>query len=844
MASSSSSFGVSHSSSKQHNVFLSFRGEDTRYNFTSHLYAALCGRKIRTFMDDEEIERGDNISPTLLSAIESSKICVIIFSQDYASSSWCLDELVKIIECSEKKKLVVIPVFYHIDASHVRHQRGTYGDAFAKHEDHFRDNLTKVHMWRTALHKAANLAGWVSEKNRSEAVLIKEIVEVILDKLKCMSPHVQNKGLVGISGHVAHVESMLCSGSADVHIIGIWGMGGIGKTTIADAVFTKVSYQYEGYYFAANVREKWGNRIKLRNEVLADVLGDQSINISTPTMSSAFAVERLKCKKVLVVLDDVSLSEQIEYLVGGRDWFGPGSRIIVTTRNKEVFNSGVDEVYQVTVLNSHEALKLFSLNAFQQDSPLIEYQHLSERAVGYAKGIPLALKVLGSHLRSKRPKEWVSALEKLKKYPKAEIYDVLRLSYEGLDPEEQSIFLDIACCLKGQTKSQITSILDACDFSTEIGMRSLEDKSLVTVSNNNTVQMHDLIQEMGRFVESEKKPGERKRLWDPKEIYDVFKHNRGIESIECVVLDMSQIKEVTLSPQTFQRMYRLRLLKFYTPSGDTRRINVHISRGLDCMPAELSYFRWDCFPLKSLPPQFCAQKLVELDLKHSRIEKLWDGVQDFVNLKSLYLSGCKNLVELSDLSSAFKLEEVHLDNCASLLNVPSYVLSLDSLLALNLRGCKQLCYIESEKQSRSLRWLNLSGCSRLVKYSVFSDEMNYLNLDRTAIEELPHNLDLLPKLNKLSLRGSNIEILPANIQHLSLLRALDVSNCRRLRSLPKLPLLLQDLNASNCISLETVSNLGITMLQDSFGKLNKRTLLRQIHEEEQMSIRQIGRAHV
>ncbi|XP_058728232.1 TMV resistance protein N-like [Vicia villosa] len=599
-------------SNSKHRVFLNFRGEDTRCNFTSHLYAAFCGKNIQTFMDDEQIQRGDSISPTLLSAIENSNICVTIFSQDYASSTWCLDELAKIIECNDKKKLVVIPVFYHIDPSHVRHQRGTYQDAFAKHEERFSDNLIKVHKWRTSLHKAANLAGWISSKNRSEAVLVKEIVEVILDKLKCMGPSVLKKGLVGISRHIAHVESLLCSGPADMHIIGIWGMGGIGKTTIADAVFAKVSYQYEGCYFAANVREKWRNQIKLRNKVLAQVLGDQSIDINTPTMSSRFVVERLKCKKVLVVLDDVSLSKQIEYLVGGRDWFGPGSRIIVTTRNKEVFNGGVDGVYQVMALNSREALEVFSFNAFQQDCPPMEYQYLTERAVDYAKGIPLALKILGSHLRFKRPKERESALEKLKKIPKAEIYDVLRLSYEGLDPEEQNIFLDIACCLKGETKSQIASILDACGFSTEIGMRTLEDKSLVTVSKNNTVHMHDLLQEMGRYVEYMKKPGERSRLWDPKEVYNVLKYCKGIESIECIVLDMSQIKELTLSPQTFQRMYRLRLLKFYIPSGDTRRINVHISRGLDCMPDEISYSDGTVFHLNPCQHGFVLRSLLNL----------------------------------------------------------------------------------------------------------------------------------------------------------------------------------------------------------------------------------------
>ncbi|MCI07748.1 disease resistance protein (TIR-NBS-LRR class), partial [Trifolium medium] len=187
---------------------------------------------------------------------------------------------------------------------------------------------------------------------------------------------------------MAHVESLLCTGSADVRIIGIWGMGGIGKTTIAEAIYTKVSSQYEGCYFAANVRENWeySRKNELRTKLLAGVLGDQNLDISTPTISSTFVVGRLRRKKLLIVLDDISDSKQIEYLVGEKDWFGPGSRIIVTTRNKEVFNSGVDELYQVKVLNSHESLKLFSLNAFQQDHPMREYQHLSDRAVDYAKG--------------------------------------------------------------------------------------------------------------------------------------------------------------------------------------------------------------------------------------------------------------------------------------------------------------------------------------------------------------------------------------------------------------------------------------------------------------------------
>ena len=138
-------------------MFLSFRGEDTRFNFTDHLYSALTSRGIHTFRDDEGLERGGEIQPSLLKAIEDSMISVVVFSENYAHSKWCLDELDKIMQSRREKRQIVVLVFYHVDPFDVRKQTGSFGEAFARY-----GNVTeeRVLRWRAALTQAGGLSGW------------------------------------------------------------------------------------------------------------------------------------------------------------------------------------------------------------------------------------------------------------------------------------------------------------------------------------------------------------------------------------------------------------------------------------------------------------------------------------------------------------------------------------------------------------------------------------------------------------------------------------------------------------------------------------------------------------
>ncbi|BAU02564.1 hypothetical protein VIGAN_11211500, partial [Vigna angularis var. angularis] len=517
------------SSSFIYEVFLSFRGEDTRHGFTGNLYKALDDKGIHTFIDDEKLQSGEEITPALLNAIEESRIGITVLSKDYASSSFCLDELTTILDC-RTKGLLVIPVFYMMDPSDVRHQKGTYGEALAKHQKRFK--AEKLQKWKMALQQVADLSGYhFKHGNEYEHEFIGRIVERVSREISSVYLPVDDY-LVGLESKVQEVKKLLDLGSHDGVVIGIHGMGGIGKTTLALAVYNLIAANFDESCFLQNVREesnKYGLK-HLQSILLSKILRQKNIILTSWQEGASMIQQRLRRKKVLLILDDVDKIEQLKTFVGRCNWFGPGSRVIITTRDQHLLTSyDVKRTYVVNKLNYYDALQLLTWKTFKRGKADPSYEEVLHRAVTYASGLPLALEVIGSNLVGKSVEEWDSAIEHYKRIPSDEILKILKVSFDTLGREEKNVFLDIACCLKGCKLTEIEHMLRALyDDSMKHHISVLVEKSLIKISQSSTVEMHDLIHAMGRQIdqhESPKEPGKHKRLWLPKDIIQVLKYN-------------------------------------------------------------------------------------------------------------------------------------------------------------------------------------------------------------------------------------------------------------------------------------------------------------------------------
>ncbi|XP_028808002.1 TMV resistance protein N-like [Neltuma alba] len=526
-----SSSNSSNSNSTQrtwnYDIFLSFRGEDTRKGFTDHLYHALKRSGFRVFRDDEELERGEVISEELKQAIEDSLFAIVVLSKKYASSSWCLQELEHILHSRNNLSQQVFPIFYDVNPSDVRHQRESFAEAFTRHQKLQRDNEV-MKSWRDSLTKVSNLSGWDC-KDRSEAELVDTVVEELWTKLRPRLPH-YTEGLIGIDNKVEQLEPLLDIGSNDVRFVGIWGLGGVGKTTIARVVFEKYRSQFDISCFLHNVRavsEKDGGEVQLQSQLLSH-LKIRNMEIENSYEGKKIIQNRCSNKKVLLILDDVSRIAHLENLANSPNWFGAGSRVIITTRHLDLLRgSRVAYQHEVQTMDPNEALQLFCQKAFGRSEPQEDLLELSKIICDYAGGLPLALSTLGSSFSGRSTAQWKDALDMLKKDPNKDIFRILKISFDALTDTEQTIFLDIACFFNGCSENKITKVLESCGFAAKIGITTLQEKSMLKTYDDILV-MHDLVEQMGRKIVVEKSSnyiGNRSRLWTNEDIDKVMENN-------------------------------------------------------------------------------------------------------------------------------------------------------------------------------------------------------------------------------------------------------------------------------------------------------------------------------
>ena len=293
----------------------------------------------------------------------------------------------------------------------------------------------------------------------------------------------------------------------------------MGKTTLARVVYYMVSKKFEACSFIENVREKSekDGLLFLQQKLIYDILMETNLKIKDEYDGALKIMNKVRHKRILLVLDDVDKLKQLKMLAGEHHWFGPGSRIIITTRDKHVLEAcGVDEIYEFQGLNYKDALQLFCLKAFKKEHVPNDYLELSKDFIKYAAGLPLALEVLGSFLFGKSTTEWKSALERLKEYPNTEILHVLQISFDGLHYIEKEIFLHIACFFNHDMKDHVVEILDSLGLYPNVGLKELSNKSLLKIMYNNVVWMHDLLEEMGKNIVRQDNPddlGKHSRPW-------------------------------------------------------------------------------------------------------------------------------------------------------------------------------------------------------------------------------------------------------------------------------------------------------------------------------------------
>ncbi|XP_059072503.1 TMV resistance protein N isoform X2 [Cryptomeria japonica] len=807
-----------------YDVFINHYGEDVKYTLATNIHDKLTALGFSVFLDVYSLELGDVIPAHIEEAMRTASLHIAIFSPKYVESPWCLAELAYMLNTPNR----VIPVFYRVDPSDLRwvgKGKGSYAPSFSRHEKQGRYSAQKVEEWKMALEKISFHKGFVVKDNKDEGLLLKKIVNMVLLG-KVPLPVTQNS--VGLDDVVLDFErnTFGCAqGERNVQIVGIVGMGGIGKTTLAKELYNRKSSSFHSCCFVFAVRDAASrNALHEKQKKLLEDIGVRGLTFDNIDEGKAILANRLRSLRALIVLDDVDDETQLDALLPTKDCLGSGSLVIVTTRELHLLDKWDSKSYRMNELDYLNAKALFCRHAFPQGYPEEGFAGIVEKFLKTCNGLPLSLEVFG-RLVYGRPKDyWKSQLHKISRTLPEDIKGRLSVSYNSLDEEEKEMFMDVASFFLGQHRDSAIEVWDELGWSGLQGWEKLVNKCLVNVDEHDSITMHDHLRDLGRDLASRHSSS---RVCLPESTFNIEKQATGRSIRGIVAAGLEYTDEPFCHQQRPKKFWRAlpfsprlklstgkeaKLMKdFATPSDDLVWLHV-----LD-------------FKKRNLPSWLSFRMLRYLKLRNAvNLRYLWPNTDDpplrlrelcitnghilqtiptsiglLKELKRIQLFHCKAMKNLpEEFCSLSSLEWLDLCYCEMLSSLPSGFGVLTNLRHIDLCNCKRLQSLPvSFKQLRNLQYLNFCFCEQLsfrldmlekmgkleyLNFSFFSNlvelpngitgqvYLRELHVCYTGLREVPTNIGQLHKLETLEIGSSFLNSLPSSIENLSSLTQIEL----------------------------------------------------------------------
>ncbi|XP_062002054.1 probable disease resistance protein At4g27220 [Rosa rugosa] len=663
----------------KHDVFLSFRGADTRKGIASEIYYRLQNRRgIKTFMDDQDLQVGDVISPTLLTAIKESRFAIIVLSQNYASSTWCLEELRHICECMEEveeDKNRILPLFYYVDPTNVRHQKRSFGDAFAEHDKSGRHGLEKVQQWRAALKKVANFSGWNTQDYKTERELLDAIEEFVCNKLRATELEF-TMSIGGFEAFEATKQAidqvMNALKDSKATTIGVYGMGGVGKTTMVNYVGVQAQENRLFDKVILAVVSQNPDLMKIQ-QTFAEMLGFELKEKTEIVRARELKKKIMRETKILIILDDIW--KRIEFsdigIPSHNDLQRCNSKVLLTTRKLSVcYSMDCHANIHLNILSEEDSWSLFVKEARKSFDKSSNFNAVAHQVARECAGLPVALIAVARALRDEGLDGWKEAARRLQESQPAnpedeeDVYRCIKLSYDYLKSDDsKSCFL--LCCLFredydipieylfkygiGKGMFQDSNLLEA-RATTYLVVKALKDSSLLLEARNDRyVKMHDVVRDMAISI-------------------SLSEGQRVLVKVGCELKNWPQIDAH----------------KGYTGISLMENEIWKLPQELVCPNLQILLLQ-DNDRLYEIPDSFfqSQNELRVLDLSGTGISLLPQSISFLTNLQALYLDYCENIIDISVIGKLNKLEILSMRGIA-LRELPREIGQLTNLRMLDV----------------------------------------------------------------------------------------------------------------------------------------------------------------